>query len=88
MPLAPIAYRAATCIIKLLVFSYRAAFTNSFLSKSCTWLVVSKASAIVYDLQIKSFTSKLISVLLRDRKDMPNTTYILVSASKKVSLKN
>ncbi len=69
--------------------STRAALANFLLSMSLTQLVVDRASAVVYDLQV-SFPSSanLMSTLLRDRKGIPRTTSMLVSASKKVSSKN
>lgn len=57
---------------------------------SYTQLVVGKVLTIVYDLYISlsNYSINLTFVLLRVRKDIPRITFILVSASKKVSSKN
>ena len=41
------AFRAATYITKVLDFSFNTALANSFLSMSCTRLVIDRASAAV-----------------------------------------
>lgn len=61
---------------------------NSCLSVNSTHLVIGKSSAVLYILQVKFPIPTCISILLRDRKGIPKATFILVSASKKVSSKN
>lgn len=76
-------------MIKVSKFLSSAAFANSLLLISFTLLVVGKAFAVVQDLWI-SFSSSinLTFALLRARKGIPRTTSMLMSASKKVFLKN
>ncbi len=74
---------------KVLEFLSKVTLANSLLSMSLTRLVVDKASATVYDFQVSFFGSaNSTSILLRDRKGILRTTFILVSASEKVSSKN
>lgn len=50
-----------------------------------TYLVVGKALAGVYNLQVSSRSANNMSALLKVRKSIPKITYILVSVIKKVS---
>ncbi len=79
----------ATYVTKVLKFSSKAALANSLLLMSLTPIAVGKASVAMYDLQVSfSNSANSMSALLRDKKGILRTTSILVSASKKVSLKN
>lgn len=76
------------CTTNILMFSYRTVTANFFLSISSTLQVVGKASAVEYFIHSSSFSANHMSVLERVRKDILKTIFILVSADKKVFLKN
>lgn len=82
-------FKANIYITKVLEFLSKAMLVNSFLLISLTRLIVSKLFAIVYDLQI-SFASSanFMFALLKDRKSIFRTIFILMSVNKKVFRKN
>lgn len=82
--------RANIYIMKVLEFLFLTTLANSVLSMSCTQLVVGNTLALIYDLQVSfsNCSANPTSVLSRTRKDISRIISILVSASKKVFLKN
>lgn len=77
------ASKAATWKIKMFVFSSSPILTNSRLLIISTLLATSKASTTVYDLLVSFLVSNSQFKLLRDRKGIPNTIFILLLANKK-----
>ncbi len=70
-------------------FLSKPAPANSLLSMCWTQLVVGRASAVVYLLQVSfSSSANLTSVLLKEKKSILRTISMRVSANKKVTLKN
>lgn len=55
---------------------------------SLTYLVVERASTVVYNLQLGFCSKKLISALLKVRKDIPNSISMLILDIRKISSKN
>ena len=82
------ASRVAICTTNISKVLFKAALANLCLLINSTCFIVGKASAVLYVLQVRFPVLNYIFVLLRDRKSIPRTTSILVSASKKVSSKN
>ena len=80
--------RELTCTIKAPIFSSNAAFANFFQLINLTRWVVGKTFSVVYVLQVSFFSANWMSPLLRIRKNMSRTTFMLISACKKVSWNN
>lgn len=66
----------------------KAIFINLYLSISSSCLAIGMASAIVYFFYVNFLPSNLTSALLRVRKDIIRTIFILVFANKKIFSKN
>lgn len=73
---------------KLLIFFCGTAIANLRLLIISTLLTVNKALAGVYEPQVSFFVSNSQFQLWKDKKNIPSTIYILVSASQKISFKN
>lgn len=74
--------------INISIFLSKATSANSLLlMRSILW-VVNKASAVEYLFFSSSSFINHMSTLEKIRKSIPKTTFILVSANKKVSSKN
>ena len=82
------ASRVAIYMINVSKFLSKAALANLCLSINSTHLVMDKASVILYVFQARFPVSNCTFALLRDMKDIPRTTFILVLASKKGLSKN
>lgn len=80
--------RKTTKTTKISLFVSRAASANSFYRIYSICLVVKKVSAIVYNFYPSPQSIKLILTLLKVKKDMSKATSMLISANKKVFLKN
>ena len=86
--LASVACNAAMCITNVFQSTSNAALSNFFLLLNSSCLVVGRALAAVYNFQVSSCSENNTSVLLKIKKDMPNTIFIVVSANKKDSWNN
>lgn len=82
------AFKAATYTTNISETLLKTVSISLCLSISITYLVVEMNSATIYFLQMSSLASNLMFALLKARKDISRTIFILVLASKKVFLKN
>lgn len=76
------AFKTATYITNISDFLSQAALANLYLLINSTHLVRGKASAVLHILQLRFPVSNYISILLRDKKNIFRTIFILVLASK------
>lgn len=80
--------KAATSIINVLAFLFKAVNANFFFIMSSIFWVVDRTFAVKYLLHSSSFSANPKSTSERVRKGIPKTTSTLVSVNKKVFLKN
>lgn len=76
--------RQVIYMIKASIFLRNIAITNNFLSINSTCLVLSKVSTMIKDLKISFFLGNKIFALLKIRKIIFITNFILMSVNKKV----
>lgn len=82
------ANKVETYTTNILVFSSKAVIANFFLSISLTLWVVDKVFVVEYLLYSSFFSINYMFISENIRKNIFTTLFILVSANKKVSLKN
>lgn len=73
---------------KVLFSRSKALVVNFFFFTKSIYLIIRRTLVIVYNLHLSFQLLKLISMLLKVRKNIPKITFIVISVNRKVSLKN